>query len=489
MMRLLITRLVLVGLVVSFGLDGWAKRRVEEESAAAGAEEEPTGRKPVSLFGTSLTLGAVLDQLARNQGLYLIIRTDVNLKKEIDIPTLKNVALEDALRVILTPIGYSSAINGNELIIFARYVRVFRVNVPMITQNWQSDFANDATVGSLGEAEGGGGGGDSNSSLGAKVALATKSSSEGLWTELEKAFATLLSKDGTFSVNRAAGLVTVNDKPYALDAVERYIEALNEEMAKQVVIEVRLAEVTFRDERKMGVDWNILYDKIAGMAVGAASTAGSALVKDQSQTGAISLSLAGVGGSAVLHALEEQGDVNLVSQPNLLVGNNLPALIQVGQIRTYVAAITQMFVPNAGYQTSLKTGMLSDGLIMSLLPRINDNDVTMAVSLVLQEVVSLELRTFGQNAVELPSFNRRSYSGVVSAKPGDTLVIAGLIDEKHSDVDRGVPFLSRIPVIGVLFGSEEYVSHRTELVILLTPKTIAAAAPSQHDLDKFLDLD
>ncbi|MEE8409367.1 MAG: hypothetical protein V3T05_07165, partial [Myxococcota bacterium] len=387
------------------------------------------------------------------------------------------VELEDALRVILTPIGYSFEITGKELIVFSRYVRVFRINVPMIQQEWSSHVTNDQAIGGEVAKEGGQVTGRDSAALGARVSLKTKSGSKGLWEELEDTFQTLLSKDGTFSINRTAGLITVNDKPYALDAVERYIEAINEEMSRQALIEIRLAEVSISDRTRAGIDWNVLWDRIGGMALGAKSFAASALIRDLRDEGAVAFSLAGVPGSAILTALAEQGEVTLVSQPNLIVGNNMPALIQSGKIRTYVSSVTQLVVPNVGVQVTLNTQLLSSGLIMSVLPRLNNNGtVTLAISVVLQEIVSLETREFRDvAAVELPTFNRRSYTGVVTGRYGETLIIAGLITKRESDVQRGVPFLAKIPVLGALFGSIDSESVRSELVILMTPKEVIAA--------------
>ena len=101
-------------------------------AAGANTKNVKSRGQKVSLFGYSLQLQTILNQLSRNQGLNLIIRNDVKANVNIDVPTLKEVDLEDALRVVLMPLGYSYRIEGNDLVIFARAFERFRVSMPMV---------------------------------------------------------------------------------------------------------------------------------------------------------------------------------------------------------------------------------------------------------------------------------------------------------------------------------------------------------------------
>jgi len=88
-------------------------------------------------------------------------------------------------------------------------------------------------------------------------------------------------------------------------------------------------------------------------------------------------------------------------------------------------------------------------VILSILPRINSNGyITLATSLILvdlQNIARTEIQN-GEVTLQLPLITRRSYSGVVTSKFGDTLVIAGLIGEKKDAKSMGLPILSRIPI-------------------------------------------
>ncbi|MEO1483909.1 MAG: hypothetical protein AAFU77_17500 [Myxococcota bacterium] len=480
----------------------------------------------VSLFGNSLRLGVVLDQLARNHSCRLVVRKEINLKRDVDVPTLKNVTLRDALRVILSPVGYSFAFEDGDLVIFASYTQIFRVNVPMLTQYWVTSISNEAAgpggqggqggggqagAGGAGAggaqagggARGGGGGGaqGAQSGLGGAIGLTSISSSEGFWEELETSLEAFIGSGGKASVNRSAGLVVVNDSPENLEAVGRYIDTVNEEMARQSVVEIRVLEFTSRERMNAGVDWSALFQRLggSGLNLGLRSDFASRSVAAASNApGTTAVSLSGVSGSAVLQALEDQGEIQLVAQPNLLVGNNLPAIIQVGQVQGYIAQVSTT-AEDGAISTEVEQGILSDGLTMSLLPRIqDDSNITMSVSVVLQEILSIDTRSFGGNTnafsetpilqIDLPTLNRRGYNGTISAGFGDTLVIGGLIQRRKENNSAGLPFLAKVPIVGILFGAQEARDDTSELLILITPKRLAdGAKPDPVYMERFLD--
>ncbi len=449
----------------------------------------------VTVSGTSLRLGTLLNQLTRQQGLRLVVQPEVDLSREVDLPTLRDVVFEDAMRVILTPLGYSFELESGELGIYARHTRSFRVRMPMITQSWTSSISNEANVGGVGQqagASGGDGGGGatpsgSGTALGARVSLLSQTSSEGLWNELEATLKTLTSKDGTFAVNRTAGMLTVTDMPAVLDAVGKYVATLNRELGRQLVIEVRIAEVSLRDRRQWGVDWSQALDRLgslgfAGVRAQTTSSLGLDAFKD---TGAFSLRFSGVAGKAVLRALEDQGEVNVKSQPNLLVGNGQPAIIQSGNVKAYVASITQTQIQDAGISTTAQVGVVSDGVVLALVPRMHeDASVSLAVSIVLQDLRDpMERVVFEGGLLDLPELTRRTYTGVVSAKPGETVVIAGLLEDETRDERKGVPWLVKAPIVGPLFGVGDKLKRRSELVITLTPRSAEPmpAGKNSHD--------
>ena len=76
------------------------------------------------------------------------------------------------------------------------------------------------------------------------------------------------------------------------------------------------------------------------------------------------------------------------------------------------------------------------------------------------------------NAGDAPPINTRSVQTIVSVQSGQTMVMGGLIGETTGNSSKGLPLLSRIPIIGGLFGDQPLTKNRTELVMFITPRVV-----------------
>jgi general secretion pathway protein D len=74
--------------------------------------------------------------------------------------------------------------------------------------------------------------------------------------------------------------------------------------------------------------------------------------------------------------------------------------------------------------------------------------------------------------IQSPSFSKRQVQTQVTVQDGDTIAIAGIINESNGHSSAGFPLLHRIPILGAIFGSRSYSRERTELIIFLTPRVI-----------------
>ena len=75
-------------------------------------------------------------------------------------------------------------------------------------------------------------------------------------------------------------------------------------------------------------------------------------------------------------------------------------------------------------------------------------------------------------AIQSPSFSKRTIQTQVTVQDGDTIAIAGIINESNTASSAGIPILHRIPLVGAAFGSRSTTRERTELIIFMTPKVI-----------------
>jgi general secretion pathway protein D len=186
-----------------------------------------------------------------------------------------------------------------------------------------------------------------------------------------------------------------------------------------------------------------------------------------------------------LNALEKSGNSKILSSPSLVVMNNQQAQLTVG---TQVSVISASLVGLGGYGTTgTTTGIsttgigqanyISTGVTLSITPRVNPGGlVYMDVS---QEDTSPDYSTVTANNPN-PAINQRNLDTQVAVQSGQTVLLGGMIQDQDGDSRNGVPGLSRIPVLGNLFGSTSKTRQRTELIVLITPRVITSSDEAQQ---------
>jgi general secretion pathway protein D len=252
--------------------------------------------------------------------------------------------------------------------------------------------------------------------------------------------------------------------------------------ARQVLIEVTVAQVTLTDNVTIGVDWifsrlnssgrNVT--QLGGNTGGVATTLGSFV-------GLAVTQLDGSGGPrAVLNALGSNDEVTLLSSPRVLARNGETASIQVGDD---VPVLTSQ-------QTSSATGgnglistvqYRNTGTILKIKPVIHSSDqVDMDIS---QEVSKVGTASAG--GINSPTISKNSIDTRLTLKHGSTYVLAGLITNDVTKNSSGVPFLKDIPILGQAFKSSTDKKTRSELVILITPYIISDDGEARAVTDAF----
>ncbi|MBC7625380.1 MAG: type II secretion system secretin GspD [Aeromicrobium sp.] len=252
---------------------------------------------------------------------------------------------------------------------------------------------------------------------------------------------------------------------------------------RQVSVEVLVAEVTLTDDLKFGIEWfvnarNNTVGSLRGVngdgsvsgvlprLPGVLNAAGVAL-DPRSLIGAapgLQLINLGPGGDirAVLQALGRDGRSKVISTPRVMVLDNEKATLNVGsQISVDTGASTGT---GTGGNVVTTRQYLSTGVILNVTPRINAGGrVTLDVN---QEVSS----PIGDGTN--PTISTRKAQTVVTVSSGETMILAGLMQDTNSTGSSGVPLLSKIPLIGALFGTQTLNKTRTELVLLITPTVV-----------------
>ena len=252
--------------------------------------------------------------------------------------------------------------------------------------------------------------------------------------------------------------------------------------ARQVSIEMTIAEVTLTDQIDFGVEWLFRGAAPSGRGSGGflvpslnPSTgtipAGSNVVSSSAISSAISgftylisSSKFPGGVAAALRLLDSYGNTKVISNPHLAALDNQKATIKVGtripiNQRTDVGGTTNTVTTVAQY--------IDTGVLVQVTPHINAGGL---VTLDVQAEVSNAAATLNPNTA--PEINTRSVQTLLAVPTGETMVMGGLITDDAGMSSVGLPFLSRIPVIGGLFGDQSIKKNRTELVLFITPRVL-----------------
>jgi general secretion pathway protein D len=174
----------------------------------------------------------------------------------------------------------------------------------------------------------------------------------------------------------------------------------------------------------------------------------------------------GQGGAPfAINALQAVTQVRVLSSPELLVLDNQPARLQVGNVVPYLTQTSQsLIVPNAPAVNSIN--YQQTGVVMEVTPRVNSGGlVTLDILQDVSEVSNI-VTTPNLNS---PTFNDRNVSSRVVVQDGQTIGLAGLIRDNTQIGNQGIPWLKDVPLLGFLAGNQNNTRQRTELLILVTP--------------------
>lgn len=209
----------------------------------------------------------------------------------------------------------------------------------------------------------------------------------------------------------------------------------------------------------------------------AATTAATIITNGVSDGAAGLINLATFNFAEFINALSQQGTTSVLSNPKLSVLNGQPALLTVGRNVTYIDSIeSQVTTGSANPVTNytVNTERILSGIGLSLTATINNDDEIILnlvpVTSELQEPI--EYRNVGLGQVGLPIVNIREMSTTVKVQDQEMLVIGGLISDVDQSSGNFIPGVGDIPVMKYLFGYEEKIKRKRELIILLRPRII-----------------
>ena len=446
-----------------------------EELPVSPIEEEMREERLFSLSFRDADVKEILSVLSRKGELNIIVDPDVEGMVTVD---LKKVTLSEALECLLTPLG----------LVYQRKGDLIRVSKPkMETRLFTLNYlvvkrTGSGVVSGIGGRDGEEGAQGGSATGGSFIRVQTEGITD-LWTDLEEGLKNITSKEGKIVVNKLSGAILVTDFPQNLSRMAEFLERIEGSAQRQVTIEAKILEVALSEQYQMGLDWAAI-SKIG--SIGGALSGGMVaaqtllpLVPGTSQGNMFQLGISDSDFSVFLDAISRQGEVNILSSPRVCTLNNQPAIIKVAREDVYWEREFSYGYGSGGAEGQAFLGFsrpkwITIGILLGVTPQIGpDGWITMDIHPSVTEKVGESVSGEGDVA---PILDVRETSTVVKVRDGQTIVIAGLLQEREDRTVVGVPLLRRLPVFGWLFRKTIEERKKTELVIMLTPKIVVGKA-------------
>jgi len=450
------------------GLPSLAVSQIEE-----GRRSEAMNQTLSLSFADPISIRELLLLLVRDTNLSVVLDPDVEGTFSGD---LKSVTLRQALDLVLEPHGFMATFHDNIVRVRREQVqtRLFNINyvatrrsgtrgTGLSGMNGQGAYGMPGGMaGGVSAAGYGGGYYSGTGGIGGSQASVSGTDSGDVFEELQAGVETLLSEAGRLNIDRKAGLLQVTDFPSQLDKIAVYVEAYETRALRQVRIVAKILEVELREDFSAGIDWALIL-KNAGDAVAItqrlAPTRGS---------GAFTIGVNIKDFTGLLEAFASQGNVNVMASPWVMAMNNEPAVMRVGTQDVYFVTTSQVDASSGQIlQTVVTPQTISEGVTLSVTPQIAaDGVINMSIMPSITERTGTATSRLGD---QVPIVSVRETDTLVRVHEGETIVIAGLMQDRTSVDKSKVPILGDVPLVGGLFRREERTKRKTDLVILLTP--------------------
>ncbi|MFQ5862839.1 MAG: secretin and TonB N-terminal domain-containing protein [Candidatus Brocadiales bacterium] len=306
---------------------------------------------------------------------------------------------------------------------------------------------------------------------------------------------------GRFSINRQAGIILINTYPDLMAKAAELIEAVEGTIQRQVLIRAKIVEVTLDDEYNYGINWDMVFNLrgknrpggdtalAQGGTAARSLVSGGVLVRDIANFGDFSQFTIGTGDlQLVIDALNEQGEVNVISSPKVSTLNNQTAIIRASTEETFFSTETTFIETSPGVrtpQTTITKDRRDIGVTLDVTPQISSSGViTMNIHPAVTELAGTREFTSGDQKATAPVLTVRETDTVVRVGDGETIVIGGLMKDKKTVTEQRFPLFWRIPGVGKIFSSKKEEIDKTDLAIFLTPTVLLGERVEDYSIEE-----
>jgi type IV pilus assembly protein PilQ len=301
-----------------------------------------------------------------------------------------------------------------------------------------------------------------------------------LATELMTALRQYLSPRGLMQMSQGTNALIVRDTESNIGVIKQLVDGLDLEVP-QVQIEARIVQADTTYSRSLGVQWGIQnVNQLAGTGVanfksGIVGPFGNqvsdflvnlpATVGGLVATPGVGFTIGKTDGTLLdmrLSAGELLGLSKVIAAPKITTLDKREAKISQGESIPFQTTSLQ------GTQTTF----VDANLELNVTPQITSRDPKETGKLIMMKVRATRNAVGARSNPAGPSIDRREATTQVNIRDGETMVIGGVYIDTQSNSVLGIPYLSRVPVLGWLFKSKSESVAKQELLIFLTPNIV-----------------
>lgn len=291
-------------------------------------------------------------------------------------------------------------------------------------------------------SSGGGGGGsgeeatytDASGNLGSSF-----TSSSEPWEQVDSMLEDMLADRGGYSINPSTSTIVVTATPSGHEEVEEYVSSYNEILNRQVALNVSVFTLQLDEDNSYGFNLDAAYQSISrnyGLEI-AGPSLGSNIGGEFSASLMESSDSRFAGSNLLLQALSEWGETSIVTSATGVILNGQPFPIQDVNRTTYLAETEVNQVADAGASVSLTPGTVTTGFSMQVVPQILEHDqLLLQYGFSLSSLTRLVELSSGEQSIQGPDVDERSFSQRSRMPLGSTLVIAGFQRDEDSSSRR-----------------------------------------------------
>nr|HID59889.1 type IV pilus secretin family protein [Desulfobacterales bacterium] len=293
-------------------------------------------------------------------------------------------------------------------------------------------------------------------------------------SDIKNRLENIKSERGTVSVDDRTNMIIMKDIKKALNEAKELIKKLDIP-TPQVLIEARIVEVTTSFSRELGIQWGGQfgeisqpsyphghYEGIFGDAGGNNYVVNLPISATYGGLGFTFGRIAGAGGTTLmldarLLAMQSRGEAKIISSPRILTLDNKEAYIEQGTSIPY----------QKEEEGTISVSFVEAVLKLTVTPHITpDNRVSLKIN------AKKDSPDWANAVSGTPAIDKKEADTELLVNDGDTIVIGGIIKKNKEWTEAGLPWLSRIPILGWLFKSKLSHHGSSELLIFITPKII-----------------